>query len=158
MEKPKDLFELYSNQILTLAADIPLLERLNSPDVTITNRTPLCGSLVTIDLKMSNNTIVDYAHDVKACALGQASTSILAQGIVGKTSDQIIDVRNAVFKMLNGSIYTLEIFPQYQVLSPAKEFKNRHASIMLPLDATVKAIKKIKLDIKSRLIGASKSY
>ena len=149
MEKPKDLFELYSNQILSLAADIPLLERLNAPDATISNRTKLCGSVITIDLNMSNNIIMGYAHEVKACALGQASASILAKGIVGKTGKQIIKVRDAVFKMLNGSSYSLSIFPQYQILTPASEFKNRHESIMLSLDATVQAIRKINPDIKS---------
>jgi NifU-like protein involved in Fe-S cluster formation len=113
MEKPKDLFELYSNQILLLAADIPLLERLNSPDATISNRTKLCGSVITIDLTMNNNVIMGYAHEVKACALGQASASILAKDIVGKTGEQIIKVRDAVIQMLNGVNYSLEIFPQY---------------------------------------------
>ena len=144
MEKPKDLFELYSNQILLLAADIPLLERLNSPDATISNRTKLCGSVITIDLTMNNNVIMGYAHEVKACALGQASASILAKDIVGKTGEQIIKVRDAVIQMLNGVNYSLEIFPQYQVLTPASEFKNRHESIMLALDATVQAIRQIR--------------
>ena len=148
MEKPKDLFELYSNQILSLAAGIPLLERLNSPDATISNRTQLCGSVVTIDLNMDNNIILDYAHEVKACALGQASASILAKDIVGKTGIQIINVRDAVFQMLNGSSYSLDIFPQYQILTPANEFKNRHESIMLSLDAVVQAIRQINPDIK----------
>ena len=148
MEKPKDLFELYSNKILSLAADIPLLDRLNSPDATISNRTLLCGSVITIDLNMDNNIISDYAHEVKACALGQASASILAKDIVGKTGKQIINVRDAVFQMLNGSNYSLDIFPQYHVLTPATEFKNRHESIMLSLDAVVQAIRKINPDIR----------
>ena len=149
MENSKDLFELYSNQILSLAANIPLLERINSPDATISNRTKLCGSIITIDLNMTNNVIHDYAHEVKACALGQASASILANGIVGKTGEQIVDVRDAVFQMLNVSIYSLDIFPQYQILTPASEFKNRHESIMLSLNAAVKAIRKIESDTKT---------
>ena len=149
MEKSKDLFELYSNQILALAANIPLLERISSPDATITNRTKLCGSIITIDLNMNNNIIQDYAHEVKACALGQASASILANGIIGKTSEQIINVRDAVFLMLNGSSYSLDIFPQYHILTPASEFKNRHDSIMLSLNAVVKAIRKIEFDTQT---------
>ena len=147
MEKTKDLFELYSNQILKLAADIPILERLNSPDVTINNRTKLCGSLITIDLNLNNGIIIGYAHEVKACALGQASASILAKDIVGKTGKEVIKVREAVFKMLDGSSYSLDIFPEYQILSSAAEFKNRHDSILLSLDAAVQAIKKIKRDV-----------
>ena len=149
MEKSKDLFELYSNQILSLAASIPLLDRINSPDATISNRTKLCGSIITIDLNMSNNVIQDYAHEVKACALGQASASILANGIVGKTGEQIVNVRDAVFQLLNGSSYSLDIFPQYQILTPASEFKNRHESIMLSLNAAVEAIRKIESDTKT---------
>ena len=149
MEKPKDLFELYSNQILSLAADLPLLERLNTPDATISSQTKLCGSIITIDLNVNNNIIMDYSHEVKACALGQASASILAKDIVGKTGEQIISVRDAVFQMLNGSNYELDIFPQYQILTPASEFKNRHDSIMLSLDAVVQAIKSIRHNIKS---------
>ena len=143
MEKPKYSLDLYSDQILSLAADIPLMDRLVSSDVTIKKRSQLCGSVVTIDVNMKERIVTHYSHDIKACALGQASASILATDIVGKTGDQIIEVRDAVFKMLNGSLYSLEIFPKYQVLLPAREFKNRHESIMLSLDATVEAIKKI---------------
>ena len=149
MEKSKDLFELYSNQILALAANIPLLERIGSPDATVTSRTKLCGSVITIDINIKNNIIQDYAHEVKACALGQASASILANGIIGKTSKQIINVRDAVFLMLNGSRYALDIFPQYHILTPASEFKNRHDSIMLSLNAAVTAIRKIEFDTRT---------
>ena len=77
MEKSKDTFELYSNQILALAASIPVTENLLIPDITITKRSKLCGSMVTIELVMKSEIIIDYSHDVKACALGQASASIL---------------------------------------------------------------------------------
>ena len=96
---------------------------------------------------MKDNIILDYAHEVKSCALGQASASILAKDIVGKTSKQIINVRDAVFQMLKGSSYSLDIFPNYKVLTPASEFKNRHESVMLPLDAAVQAIMKIKANV-----------
>ena len=143
MEKSKDSFELYSHQILTLAGNIPLLERLPLPDITITKRSKLCGSMVIIDLSMENGRVSSYSHDVRACALGQASASILAKDIIGKTEEQITAVRNSVIKMLNGSTYSQDIFLDYQVLSPASQFKNRHDSIMLVLDATVEALKKI---------------
>ena len=143
MEKSKDSFELYSHQILTLAGNIPLLERLPLPDITITKRSKLCGSMVIIDLSMENGRVSSYSHDVRACALGQASASILAKDIIGKTEEQITAVRNSVIKMLNGSTYSQDIFLDYQVLSPASQFKNRHDSIMLVLDATVEAVKKI---------------
>ncbi len=143
MEKSKDSIELYSNQILSLAANIPLTERLLSPDITVTKRSRLCGSTVTIDLIMKNEIIVDYAHEIKACALGQASASILAKDILGKTSTQIIKARNSVVQMLNNVNYSHDIFSDYEVLLPASQFKNRHDSILLPLDATVEGIDKI---------------
>ena len=143
MEKSKYSLDLYSDQILSLAAGIPLMERLTPSDMTITKRSQLCGSMVTVDVNMIQKIITDYSHDIKACALGQASASILATDIVGKTASQITEVRDAVFKMLNGSLYSLKIFPQYQVLLPAREFKNRHESIMLCLDAAVEAINAI---------------
>ena len=143
MEKSKASFDLYSDQILTLAGNIPLMERLSSPGITITKRSKLCGSTVIVDLSMERGIISAYSHDVKACALGQASASILAKDIIGKTETQIIAVRNSVIKMLNGSTYSQDIFLDYQFLYPANQFKNRHESIMLVLDATVEAIEKI---------------
>ena len=144
MEKSKNLIDLYSERILALAVAIPLSERLITPQVTIKKRSPLCGSMVTIDLNIENDKILNYGHDVKACALGQASASILAKDILGKTSSQIIDLRTAVMQMLTGCQSPLTIFTDYQVLSPARDYKNRHASIMLALDATVEGIQKIK--------------
>ncbi|MDG2451078.1 MAG: iron-sulfur cluster assembly scaffold protein [Saprospiraceae bacterium] len=143
MEKSKDSFELYSDQILSMAADIPLMERLIRPDITVTKRSMLCGSIVTIDLVMKSGIITAYSHDVRACALGQASASILAKDIIGKTGCQIVTVRNSVVQMLSGSLYSPNIFPDYQVLSPASQFKNRHESILLTLNATVEAIETI---------------
>ncbi|PQM62661.1 MAG: iron-sulfur cluster assembly scaffold protein [Rhodobacteraceae bacterium] len=143
MENPKDSFELYSDQILLLAGNIPLMDRLESPDFTITRRSKLCGSLVTIDLTMANEVITSYGHEVKACVLGQASAAILAKDVIGKTGREIITVRNAVVTMLNGSKYHPDIFADYRFLSPARQFKNRHDSILLSLNATVDAINNI---------------
>ena len=143
MENPKDSFELYSDQILLLAGNIPLMDRLESPDFTITRRSKLCGSLVTIDLTMANEVITSYSHEVKACVLGQASAAILAKDVIGKTGREIITVRNAVVTMLNGSKYHPDIFADYKFLSPARQFKNRHDSILLSLNATVDAINNI---------------
>jgi len=144
MEKPKNSLELYSEKILELAANISLHERLNSPDISIEKRAPICGSMVTVDLNISKDKIVGYAHDVKACALGQASASILSKDIIGKTLTEIITARVSVKKMLAGDRYLLDIFKDYSFLSPAVDYKHRHASIMLVLDATVEGIEKIK--------------
>ena len=119
------------------------MARLQSPDITVTKRSNLCGSMVTVDLKLEHEIITAYSHDVKACALGQASASILAKEIIGKTSTQIFEVHSSVIKMLNGSNYSQKIFSDYRVLKPASNFKNRHESILLALNATIQAIKEI---------------
>ena len=149
MEKTKESLDLYSNQILALAGNIPLIERISAPDITISKRSKLCGSMVTIDLSMKNNKIIAYSHEVKACALGQASASILAKDIIGKTDVQIIAVRDSVVSMLRGANYSQDIFLDYRILSPASDFKNRHDSILLVLEATVEAIKNISEDKSS---------
>ncbi len=151
MAKSDKSFELYSNQILSLAGNIPLMERIVAPDITITKRSKLCGSMVTVDLTIKNGIITAYSHDVKACALGQASASILARDIIGKTTEQVIKVRSCVAKMLDGFNYDQDIFQDYHVLKPASAFKNRHDSILLALNATVEAIEKIATSIQTDL-------
>src|SRR5947199_444667 len=80
------LNEVYNSRILELAGNIPRLGRLDNPDATATALSKLCGSTVTIDLKMDGDTVTDFSHQVKACALGQASSSIMAgNGIGAKT-------------------------------------------------------------------------
>ena len=144
MKKPIESVELYNNQILLLAGNIPLMERIPFPDATVTKRSNLCGSKISVDLKMDNQVITNYSHEVSACALGQASATILANEIIGKSGDEIVQVRKAVVKMLNGSNYDQNIFRDYQFLKPASQFKNRHDSILLVLNAAVEAIIKIR--------------
>lgn len=135
-----DLVKLYSGQILALAADIPHLGRLKSPTGTARKRSPLCGSMVTVDVVMENGRVTDFAQDVKACALGQASASILGAAVMGRTVSELETVRAALRVMLteNGPPPPAP-FGNYQVLTPAREYKNRHASIMLALDAVCDA-------------------
>ena len=145
MEKLKNSLDLYSSKILALAGDIPLMDRLPQPDSSVTKRSRLCGSVVTIDLNVRDGCVSSYAHDVKACALGQASACILARNIIGKTGNEIVQVRHSVIEMLNGSRYSHHLFTDYHILSPASQFKNRHESILLCLDATIIAIKNVPL-------------
>ena len=83
------LNEVYNKRILELAGNIPLLERLLEPDATATAHSRLCGSTVTVDLTLADGTVADFAHDVKACALGQASSSIMARAIIGATPEEL---------------------------------------------------------------------
>ncbi|MVO14402.1 iron-sulfur cluster assembly scaffold protein [Parasedimentitalea huanghaiensis] len=144
MSGENDLIKLYSTRILALAADIPNLERLSAPDATVKKRAPLCGSTVTVDLRMLDGKISEFGQDVKACALGQASASVFGAAVLGRTKDEIVTARNQLKQMLTqeGAVPDAP-FEDFEVLIPARAFKNRHASIMLSLEATVEAIEQI---------------
>lgn len=139
------LNDVYNKRILELAGNIPRLGRLSDPDATATAHSKLCGSTVTVDLKMQGDTVTDFAHDVKACALGQASSSIMARHIVGAKAGELRDLRETVRKMLkdNGAPPTSERWAEIAVLEPVRDFRARHASTMLTFDAVVDAINQI---------------
>lgn len=136
-----DLLKLYSQRILALAAAIPNSGRLQSPSASATRRSPLCGSTVTIDLAISDGQITDFAQDVKACALGQASAAIAGAALIGQTEASITRARDQLRAMLanNGPIPAAP-FDGYEALTPARDFKNRHASILLTLEAAAEAM------------------
>lgn len=144
MSGENDLIKLYSTRILALAADIPNLERLSAPDATVKKRAPLCGSTVTVDLRMLDGKISEFGQDVKACALGQASASVFGAAVLGRAKEEIVTARNQLKQMLTeeGAVPDAP-FDDFEVLIPARAFKNRHASIMLSLEATVEAIEQI---------------
>ena len=136
-----DLIKLYSGKILELAADIPLTEKLAEPDATVKKRSPLCGSTVTVELNAKDGVITAFGQDVKACALGQASASILGRNVLGRTTSEIVTARDQLKAMLEGNGEPPKHpFADYRVLEPARDYKNRHASIMLALEATVEAM------------------
>jgi NifU-like protein involved in Fe-S cluster formation len=141
MSAETDLIKLYSARILALAADMPRTARLENPTVTAKKRAPLCGSTVTVDVAVADGVITDYGQDVKACALGQAAAAVVGANIVGLTVDQVQDGRDAMFAMLksDGPVPAAP-FGDLEVLQPAKDYKNRHASIMLAFDATLEAL------------------
>ena len=140
MSGENDLIKLYSGKILELAADIPRLGRLDNPDASVKKRSPLCGSTVTVDITLRNGKVADYAQDVKACALGQAASSVIGAGIVGSTAQDLLEARNALLAMLKEDGPTPpKPFDGLEVLRPAASYKNRHASIMLALEAALEA-------------------
>ena len=140
------LNEIYNSKILELAGNIPRIGRLPDPDATATAHSKLCGSTVTIDLKMDGETVTDFAHDVKACALGQASSSIMARHVVGSTASELRELRETVRKMLkeNGSPPPADHkWADIAMLEPVRDYKARHASTMLTFDAVTDAIDQI---------------
>lgn len=138
-----DLKKLYAGRILELAADIPMSARLDAPGASVKKRSPLCGSTVTVDVSVENGVISEFGQDVKACALGQAAASVLGAVALGLSLTDVETGRDQLRAMLqdNGPV-PLPPFEDYAVLEPARDFKNRHASIMLALDATVEAMTK----------------
>lgn len=141
MSGETDLIKLYSARILALAADIPHLDRLADPDATVKKRSPLCGSTVTVDVSVRDGRVSEFGQDVKACALGQASASVVGSAIIGTTRQQVETARDQLKAMLkqNGPAPDAP-FDGLQVLIPARDYKNRHASILLALEATAEAM------------------
>ncbi|WP_108482110.1 iron-sulfur cluster assembly scaffold protein [Oceaniglobus ichthyenteri] len=136
-----DMIKLYSGRILALAADMPFTAPLANPDATARRRSPLCGSTVTVSLTLSDGKIAQYAQEVKACALGQAAASVVGANIIGRTRAEVEMARDQLKAMLKSDGPVPDApFDGLGVLQPAKDYKNRHASIMLSLEATVEAL------------------
>ena len=135
-----DLIKLYSGRILELAADIPHLGRLPHPQGTSRKRSPLCGSTVTADVMMRDGRVAEFGQDVKACALGQAAAAVLGGAVIGRTPAELADARDALRAMLrdNGPVPAAP-FAGYEVLIPARDYRNRHASILLAVEAAAEA-------------------
>lgn len=141
MSTDTDLIKLYSQRILALAADMPRTRRLDAPTATSRRRSPLCGSTVTVDIIVTDGVITDYGQDVKACALGQAAASVVGATIVGLRQEQVQAGRDALVAMLREDGPPPGApFDGLAVLEPARDYKNRHASILLAFDATLDAL------------------
>ena len=139
-----DLINLYSKKILSLASDIPHAERLSNPDASSMKRSPLCGSTITIDIKVDQGRIAEFGQDVKACALGQASAAVLGANAIGLDLREAKQVRENLRAMLKeGAKPPSGKFEKLKLLEPARDYKNRHASIMLAFDATVEALESV---------------
>lgn len=136
--------EVYNAKILEFAGNIPRIGKLDAPDASAKAHSKLCGSTVSIELNVEDQKIIDYAHDVKACALGQSSASILAANIVGATSDELRSLKATMYKMLKESGPAPEgRFQDLKFLEPVREYRARHASTLLPFDAVVDALDQI---------------
>ncbi|HLH94960.1 MAG TPA: iron-sulfur cluster assembly scaffold protein [Xanthobacteraceae bacterium] len=138
------LNDVYNRRILELAGNIPRLGRLTDAEASATAHSKLCGSTVTVDLKMHGDEVTDFAHDVKACALGQASSSIMARNIIGARAQELRDLRETVRRMLKENGAPPEgRWSDIAVLEPVRDYKARHASTLLTFDAVVDAINQI---------------
>ena len=142
MSTDQDLMKLYSQRILALAADVPHHTRLDAPDTTITKRSPLCGSTVTVDVTLDDEgRVAAFGQDVKACALGQASAAVFAGEVIGRSLEEVRAARDGLKAMLREQAEPPPApFDGYETLLPARDYRNRHASILLVPDATVEAM------------------
>jgi NifU-like protein involved in Fe-S cluster formation len=142
-----DLMKLYSGRILALAADMPATEPLEAPQATMRKRSPLCGSTVTVSLDLEQGRIARYSQDVKACALGQAAAAVSGRVMIGRDLEEVRAARDGLEAMLKaGGPVPDAPFDGLEVLTPARDFRNRHASILLALDATVAAMESLRSD------------
>src|SRR3954471_19846789 len=138
------LNDIYNKRIIELAGNIPRLGRLPDPHASATAHSKLCGSTVKVDLKMDGPVVQDFAHDVKACALGQASSSLMASHVIGAKADELRELRETMRKMLkeNGPPPAGR-WADFAVLEPVRDYKARHASTLLTFDAVVSALDQI---------------
>jgi NifU-like protein involved in Fe-S cluster formation len=154
LRRPRSIMlnEVYNSRILELAGNIPRIGRLPAADASATAHSKLCGSTVTVDLKMDQDTVTAFAHEVKACALGQASSSIMARNVIGAKAQELRELREAVRRMLkeNGAPPSGK-WSDIAVLEPVRDYKARHASTLLTFDAVVSAIDQI--ENKQRAAG-----
>ncbi|PCH47254.1 MAG: iron-sulfur cluster assembly scaffold protein [Hyphomicrobiales bacterium] len=132
---------VYNSKILDFAGNIPRIGRLDVPKGTAKAHSKLCGSTVIVDVDVKENVISDYAHDVKACALGQAAASILASNVIGASLSELQTGRAELKAMLkeHGPAPTGR-FAELAFLEPVRDYKARHASTMLAYDAVVEAM------------------
>jgi len=136
--------DVYNAKILGFAGKIGRIGRLPDADASATAHSKLCGSTVTIDLKMRDGVVTDFAHVVKACALGQASSSIMASHVVGASAEELRALRETMRAMLkDGGAPPAGRFDDLKYLEPVRDYKARHASTMLTFDAVVDAIGQI---------------
>ncbi|MCA8928253.1 MAG: iron-sulfur cluster assembly scaffold protein [Alphaproteobacteria bacterium] len=144
MSEAAKIKALYNARIMELADDIPLQGRLDDADASASVRSPLCGSRITVDLKVQDGVVTDYRHVVRACTLGQAAASIMARHVVGASVAELKHAGAAMRAMLKeGEPLPADVWDDLEVLTPVREFKSRHGSVLLSFDAVEKALKTI---------------
>ncbi|MGJ8527737.1 iron-sulfur cluster assembly scaffold protein [Maritalea sp.] len=145
--------QIYSDRILELAGNLPQTTPLVAPDAEARRVSRICGSSIDVQLAIENDHIVDYAHEVNACALGQTSASIVAQQIIGSSIDELRAVRTQMIAMLkeDGPPPT-EKWEDLKYLEPVKDYKPRHTSTLLVFEAVVDAIDQYEAQQKERVV------
>ena len=136
--------DIYNNKILEFAGNITRAGALPDADATAEKHSRLCGSKVRVYLKLDHGLVSDFSHEVRACALGQASSSIMAKNVVGASVGELRQARQDMLAMLKeGGDGPSGRFEEMRYLKPVKDYKARHASTMLTFDAVVDALDQI---------------
>ena len=136
--------EIYNRRILELAGNIPRLGRLTNPDASAKAHSRLCGSTVVVDLCVKDGRVVDFAHEVRACALGQASSSLMARHVVGSSAEELFELRETMTRMLKANGPPPDgKWAEFAVLEPVRDYKARHTSTLLTFDAVADALDQI---------------
>ena len=136
--------DMYNARILEFAGNIPHIGRLEAPDATAKAHSKLCGSTVLVDLKVKDGVVVDFAHEVKACALGQATSSVMARHIIGSTESELRTLQAQMTAMLKDNGAPPEgRFEDLRFFEPVRDYKARHASTLLTFDAVVDCLDQI---------------
>jgi NifU-like protein involved in Fe-S cluster formation len=147
--------DLYSDRILALAANMPRAGRLAAPGASSEKTSKLCGSTVIVDLSVQDGRVIDFAQDVRACALGQASAAVLGAHVVGASAGEVELARNALHAMLKGGGAPPEgRFADLSVLQPVKDYPARHASTLLAFEAALEAVRMAEKSAATRTITA----
>ena len=135
--------DLYSAKILKLAANMPGAGRLAAPQGSAERVAKLCGSRVTVDIALDGQgRVSQFAQDVKACALGQASAAVLGAHVLGADLAEIEMARNGLRAMLqSGGEPPIGRFSDLAMLEPVKAYPARHASTMLAFEAAAEAVR-----------------
>ena len=142
-----DLKSLYNSRLMELAGDIPLTERLESPQATVKLTSPICGSRIIVDLALEDGKVAEFGQTVRACTLGQAAASVMARHVIGATPAELRRQRRQMERLLKqGEAPGDEAWGELALFAPAKDFKSRHGSVMLAFDAVVKALDEIEAE------------
>jgi NifU-like protein involved in Fe-S cluster formation len=137
--------DLYSREILRRTTQLQHVGHLTHPQAAADKVAKLCGSTIHVELNMDGDLITDFAQQIQACALGQASAAILSQHVIGATGDEVLAARDALRNLLKGEFSTFpDRFSDLQVLATVKDYPARHASTLLALEATSAAISSLK--------------
>lgn len=132
--------DLYSSRILALAANMPLAGRLSQPQASVEKVAKLCGSRIIVDLNLDKGAVSEFAQDVQACALGQASAAVLGTHVIGASIDEIRQARDSLRAMLKeGGPAPTGRFQDLAALEMVRDYPARHASTLLAFEAALTA-------------------